>query len=215
MDQDATGRPVIRMVRLPAPLRRGGRPLWQTLSQRRSQRHYENAPVSLEELSQLLWAAHGVNATYGSLHLRTAPSAGALFPIETYVVANNVSDLEAGLYHFDAPDLALSQLRVGNLGHEISLALVGQRFVALAAAVFVWTAVPERSKRRYFERAYRYIYLDAGHIAQNLLLAATALGLSACPVGAFYDDDLNHLLGLKGRDETAVYTACVGRPGQR
>ena len=188
--------------------------IFEVLARRRSERLYARRSLSLEELALLLWAAQGVTARAGRYLLRTAPSAGALYPIETYLSVHRVEGLPPGLYHLEIPDWALALLSPGNFGPEIKEAALGQGFCETAAVVFVWSAVPRRTMAKYGSRGVRYIFLDAGHLVQNLLLAAEALDLAACPVGAFLDDALNQLLGLDGEEETVIYLATVGRPGR-
>lgn len=199
----------VRTVELPAPTIDGGLPLWQAIQARRSQRSYTREPLTAEEVSQLVWAMQGI--TQSTRNYRAAPSAGALYPVETYLVVNRVRGLDSGLYHYDAPTSTLQLLKEGELGSQAAAAALDQRMAETAAVVFIWTAIPQRGKWKYLERAYRYIYLDAGHIAQNLYLAATALGLGCCGIGALYDEEVNRLVGVDGIAETAVYMCTVGR----
>ena len=141
-----------------------------------------------------------------------SPASSFRYPLDTYVVVNRVEGLQPGLYHYDVGRGELDARRRGDLSAAIASAVLGQQMAADAAVVFAWTAVPARSKPRYHERAYRYIYLDAGHVGQNLHLAAVALGLGCCAIGAFLDDDVNAILEVDGRDETAVYLSAVGVP---
>jgi SagB-type dehydrogenase family enzyme len=141
---------------------------------------------------------------------RAAPSAGALYPIETYPVVNRVEEIPAGIYHYSVKESQILLIREGFFGHALSQAALGQGMLADAACVFVWTAVVERSKWKYRERAYRYIYMDAGHLGQNLYLAATGLGLGCCTVGAFFDDEIDRLIGIDGEKEISVYLGAVG-----
>jgi SagB-type dehydrogenase family enzyme len=143
---------------------------------------------------------------------RASPSAGACYPLDTYVIVNRVEGLEVGLYFYDVREAALEARRRGDLSSAIADACLRQTMVAEAGVVFAWVAVPARSKHRYHERAYRYIYMDAGHIGQNLHLAATGLGLGCCAIGAFLDDEVNAILGVDGLNETAVYLSVVGWP---
>ena len=201
----------IKRVELPVPTTDGGPPLWAVIRARRSLRSYNQEPLTLEELSQLLWATQGTTRQVQQHQFRAAPSAGALYPVETYLVINRVDGLEPGLYHYDALGAALEFLRKGDLGPEAAGAALDQQMAKKASVVFIWTAVPERGKWKYLDRAYRYIYMDAGHIAQNLYLAATALGLGCCAIGALYDDEVNRLVGIEGTGETAVYMCTIGR----
>ena len=209
---------------LPPPESEDGRGLWGVISERRSAREFSATPLTLSELSQLLWAGTGITAGRGGEYYRAAPSAGALYPIETYVVAHRVEGLAAGLYHYRLVGAeehgradagrghVLEELETRDLRSQVAAAALDQSVAADAAAVFVWTAVFGRSRWKYRERAYRYVYLDAGHIAAHVSLAAVALGLVTCQLAAFYDEEINSLLGIDGQAEGAVYLTVVGRP---
>lgn len=193
----------------PAPEGRGGS-LWEALASRRSGRKYSGEPLSIEDLSLLLWSFNGVTADFGGYQFRSAPSAGALYPIETYIAANDISGVEPGAYHHNIPDWRLELVREGPQGANLAGACLSQKMCERAPVVFIWTAVAERSKWKYRQRAWRYIYLDAGHIGANLHIAAEALGLSCCMIGAFFDDEVNAIIGADGDEETVVYLASVG-----
>ena len=184
----------------------------QALKQRKSVREFQPRSISKGQLSYLLWASTGIQRVEDGYEFRTAPSAGALYPIETYVVANNVRRLEAGLYHYSIRAHQLEQLRQSDLRHEIAAAALGQGMCAAPAAVFVWSAIFERCKWKYGQRAYRYIYLDAGHIAENLALAAVSLNLGSCEIGALYDGQANAIVGVDGIEESVICMAVVGIP---
>jgi SagB-type dehydrogenase family enzyme len=184
--------------------------LWRCLARRRSERRYRERPLSREELAHLLWAAQGITAVAGSFLLRAAPSAGALYPVETYLAVHRVEGVDPGIWHFQVPGAALALIQAGDYRRELVEAGLGQDFLGSAAVVFIWTAVLNRAMWKYRERAIRYLFLDAGHICQNLMLAATALGLGVCPVGAFFDDEVEALLKVDGVEETALYLAAVG-----
>ena len=208
------------VIGLPAPAPAPGEDpppdLWTCVGRRRSVRSFSAIPMTLVDLSRLLWASAGVTASFvtprGQDFYRAAPSAGALYPIETYVVANRVENLEPGLYHYRVAGVdilerpivegshSLEQLKTGDLRAEIAAAALDQPMCGKAGAVFVWTAVFARSEWKYRERAYRYFYLDAGHMAAQLSLAAVARGLGSCPVAAFYDDEANSPAGGRRRD---------------
>jgi len=155
-------------------------------------------------------AAQGVTAERGGHRLRTAPSAGALYPVETCLHARNVEGLGPGIYRFRPESFDLELLRDRACPAELTEAALGQGMAGRAAVTFIWSAVIARCRWKYRQRAYRYIYLDAGHIAQNLALAAEAYGLGCCMIGAFFDDRVNALIGVDGMDETALYLAAVG-----
>jgi SagB-type dehydrogenase family enzyme len=207
-----------------------GGDLWSCVGRRRSIRSFGATPLSLLELSRLLWASAGVTTTFITPHgqdfYRAAPTAGALYPIETYVVANRVEGLEPGLYHYRVAGLdilerpiiegshSLEQLKTGDLRSEITAAALDQPMCGKAGVVFLWTAVFARSEWKYRERAYRYFYLDAGHMAAQLSLAAVAQGLGSCAVAAFYDDEVNALLEVDGQTEGIIYMTAAGRPSR-
>lgn len=199
-------------IQLDPPAVHGGKPIWETIKGRRSLRDFSNQPLSRAELSQLLWAPQGITRLEMGYGLRAAPSAGALYPVETYLSVQNVQDIEPGIYHYTPHEHALELLDKGDHGQSVAEAALDQAFLVDAAVVFAWTAVFPRSAWKYAERAYRYVYLDAGHIAQNVALAAVALGLGSCQVAALYDDEVNALLGVDGRDESILYMTAVGRP---
>ena len=202
-------------ISLPPPQTTGGPSVWEVLTQRRSVRRFEDAPLQQAELSQLLWAAQGVTQARRGFGLRTAPSAGALYPVETYLVIHTVADLEPGVYHYGVEKHELEQLKTGDFQMDATRAALDQEIAYWANVVFVWTAMFQRSKWKYRQRAYRYVYLDAGHIAQNVALAAVALGLGSCQIAALYDDEANALLNVDGVEESTVYMTVVGRPRSR
>ncbi|NIO03495.1 MAG: SagB/ThcOx family dehydrogenase [Proteobacteria bacterium] len=198
-------------INLPEPQGEGGEPVWTVIRRRRSAREFTREPISLTQLSQLLWAIQGITHTEFGYTFRACPSAGALYPIETYLVVNHVEGLMPGVYHFYIPEHQLEVLAQGSFSREISEAALGQDMARRASVVLVWTAVVQRSKWKYKERGYRYIYLDAGHIGQNLYLAASALELGCCTIGALFDEEVNGLIGVDGEEETVVYMAAVGK----
>lgn len=195
-------------IPLPAPHRPSVN-VWEVLDARRSRREYLPGPLSLEELSALLHAAQGI--TEPRWGFRASPSAGALYPIETYVAVHDVAGLEPGLYHYGVAEHVLEPMRTGDLRASLVIIGVGQEMLGTAQVCFILTAVFQRTRWRYRERAYRYILLEAGHIGQNIYLAATGLGLGACAIGAFLDDRINDLLGVDGEEEAALYLLTVGR----
>jgi len=189
--------------------------LWETVLRRRSVREYApTAALPLGTLSALLWATQGITAEARGFPFRSSPSAGGLYPIETYLMARAVEGLEQGIYHFRPHAFDLEFIKPGDFSRVLAQAALGQSMVADAQATFIWSAIVERSKWKYRQRAYRYIYLDAGHIAQNLYLAGTASGLGICGIGAFFDDQVNALIGVDGTAETVLYMASAGWPAK-
>jgi SagB-type dehydrogenase family enzyme len=199
-------------VKLPFPEQVKTLSFDETVRKRRSIRNFSGKPLSLEQLGYLLWSSTGIKRVEGGYAFRNAPSAGALYPIETYLFAKNIEGLEMGLYHYNIKSHMLEALDIGDLSISLAHACLDQDMLASAQAVFIWSGVFVRSKWKYKQRAYRYVYLDCGHIAQNLALSATALGLGSCQVGAFYDDEINNILGLDGNEESAIYLSVVGYP---
>ena len=181
------------VIVLPEPSLTGSMPLERLLTQRRSVREYQNEPIELAQLSQLLWAAQGITNKKG---YRTAPSAGALYPLELYVVAGRVEGLDEGVYHYDIKRHQLVKTCGNDRRNRLSEAALSQDWVEEAAAVIVFAAVYERTKKKYGERGVRYVHIEVGHAAENLFLQAEALGLSTVVVGAFKDDAVARVLEL-------------------
>ncbi len=198
-------------VKLGKPERPESPDFWSILETRRSKRNFLPEPLSLNELNLLLWSSQGITADMGDYQLRTAPSSGALYPVETYLVVNHVEELKPGLYHLDVRDWTLEGLRLGDVREAGWRALRGQEMTRHAAVNVIWTAVMERCRAKYFERAYRYVWWDSGVISENFQLAATAMGLGSCAMGSWYDDLVHELLGIDGKEHFSVLTASVGR----
>ncbi len=199
-----------KVVSLPVPPQGARKDLAEALSSRRSRRKFTGVPLSLAQLSFLLWASDGVSEPDLPPLYRTAPSAGAKHPIDTYVVATRVEGLEPGVYRYMVEGHSLELLRRGDFELEAVEAAAGQEWIKNSAALFVWTAVFERTTSRYKDRGYRYVFLDAGHIAQNLYLSVEALGLGMTAIAALIDDAVNAIVGVDGIDESVVYMAAVG-----
>ena len=202
-------------IELPPPDRPDGDSLFTALSTRRSVRKFADKALSLQALSCLLWASTGIERQEHGHSFRTAPSAGALYPIETYLVVNDVEHLKPGVYHYGIGRHVLEILKQGTFAQDIAQAALDQGMCARAPVVFVWSALFERSKWKYEQRAYRYVYLDAGHIAENLALAAVALGLGSCQIAALYDDEANAIIGVDGTAESVIYMSVVGEASRR
>jgi SagB-type dehydrogenase family enzyme len=211
LDYPATQAPIA----LPAPHEVISNPLdiREAIEKRRSVRQYSSQPLSLAELSFLLWCTQGVKQVIGRpVTLRTVPSAGARHAFETYLLINRVDGLAPGLYRFLALEHKLLEI---DLSADVAARTVEacwrQQFVRTSAATFIWTAVAYRMTWRYGERGYRYLFLDAGHVCQNLYLAAQAVGCGVCAIAAFDDEAVNRLLGLDGEEQFAIYLASVGK----
>jgi SagB-type dehydrogenase family enzyme len=192
---------------LPEPLDSGEISVEEALLERRSVRNYRDGALTLAEISQLLWAAQGITHPGG---YRTAPSAGALYPLEVYVVAGNVEGLQAGIYKYRPQGHELEKVAGGDVRAELCAAALDQEFVEDGAAVLVFAAVYERTTGKYGERGVRYVHMEVGHAAQNVYLQAVSLGLGTVVVGAFDDDEVEKLLQMED-DERALCIMPVGR----
>jgi SagB-type dehydrogenase family enzyme len=188
---------------LPPPRLDGSTSLEQALAQRRSVREFGDAPLTTEQIGQLLWATQGITSDEG---FRTAPSAGALYPLEIYLATAE------GLFHYEPQGHRLRVTARDDVRQNLYEAALRQDPVRRAPAIFVITAVVERTARKYGEeRSPRYVQLEAGHAAQNLLLEAVSLDLGAVPIGAFDDEQVQNTLGLPAGHEP-LYVIPVGHP---
>jgi SagB-type dehydrogenase family enzyme len=200
-----------------SPPRRPECTLWGTIEARRSQREFGPDPIAGDELAALLHAGYGVTHLLespdgsGSLSLRAVPSGGALYPLELYVAALRVDGLEAGLYHFDPLLRSLEIVRIGLGADHVAVLSTYPEIVSSCSALLLVAAVFGRTRFKYGQRGYRFALLEAGHVGQNVVLAATALGLAAVPLGGFYDRPTDEFLGLDGVNESTLYTIAVGR----
>ena len=207
--------PDAALIPLPAPgsLHIAEIDLRTAIEKRRSLRRYQQKALTLEELSYLLWLTQGVKeVTTRPVTLRTVPSAGARHAFETFLLVNNVEGLEPGLYRFAASQHALLRLDAPDtIRDDVTEACYSQAQVATSAVTFIWVAVTERMTWRYVERGFRYLLLDAGHVCQNLYLAAEAVGCGVCAIDAYDDDRLNQVLDLDGQNLFAIYLGTVGK----
>ncbi|MFQ6125040.1 MAG: SagB/ThcOx family dehydrogenase [Candidatus Heimdallarchaeota archaeon] len=202
---------IIDRVKLPSPKLKGELSVEEAIARRRSRRDYLNEPIKLEELSNLLWAAQGITEPVNKF--RTAPSAGATYPLEVYVVIRKggVEELSEGLYHYNLYEHVLEKYIEGDLSEELSSAAVSQEWVRKASINIILTAIYERTTERYGERGKQYVHMEVGHVGENIYLQAESLELGAVVIGAFYDDWIQRLLKLPGK-EKPLYIISVGRP---
>ena len=190
-------------------------PMGRLLEQRSSLREFALRPLRLDLLGRLLHASYGLRhpgrPAQGGVPDRPSPSAGALYPLELYVAAQAVMDLPDGVYHYDPRAHQLELRRPGRVHDQLAEMTIGQDMLRQANVVLFITAIFERTMWKYGQRGYRYAWLDAGHLGQNVYLVAGALGLGPVAIGGFYDDEINRLLDLPA-DETAIYLLGVGQP---
>ena len=194
-------------MKLPEPQYDSNVSLEESLLQRRSIRSYTDEPLALHELSQLLWSAQGITGPGG---LRTAPSAGALYPLEVYVAVGDVQGLAPGVYRYQPDGHQLAKIMDGDRRGELASAALGQSSVKDGAVAFVFTGVYKRTTGKYGDRGIRYVHIEVGHAAENLCLQATAMGLGSVTVGAFTDEQVTRLLNLPD-GEQPLYIIPVGR----
>lgn len=193
-------------VALPQPRIDGPVAIEVALARRRSIREFASTPISLADLGQLLWAAQGITAPMGH---RTAPSAGATYPLEIYVAAARVDGLPAGMYRYVPRTHGLEPLNDGDPRPGIAAAAFDQEAITACAVAFLFAAVPERTTSRYGDRGLRYIHMETGHVAQNVLLQAAALGIGGTVLGAFNDQRMAKETNLRSGEEP-VYLVGLG-----
>jgi len=187
--------------------------LTKAIANRRSRRIFKNEPLSMEEISFLLWSTQGIREILDSGHvLRNVPSAGCRHSFETYLIVFNIKGLEKGIYRYlplTHQLLFISQPK--DLEAKTSTAALGQEFVGKAAVTFIWTTIPYRMEWRYGQASYKVIALDAGHVCQNLYLACEVIGCGTCAIAAYNQELMDNLLGVDGEDEFTIYVAPVGK----
>jgi len=199
---------------LPAPKLDGEVSVEKALANRRSHRQFQDKSISTEQLSQILWAAYGITsprADAPSLRggLRTAPSAGATYPLEIYVVVGNVEGLEPGVYRYVSEEHKLVKTVIGDIRNELTEAALGQRMISAAPVTVFYSAILERTTERYGDRGIYYVYIELGHSAQNVYLQAEALQLGTCAIGAFTDERIREILNLP-ENEVPLYLMPIG-----
>ena len=189
---------VVTLVKLPEPQIKSVCSLEESIKNRCSIREYANKPLSLANVSQLLWAAQGI--THNSM-LRASPSAGALYPLEVYVCIGNVTGLEKGKYHYNVQKHALEKISGDDKRADLSIAALGQPCIKQAPFVFILCGVFLRSQKKYGGRAQQYVYMEVGCVSENIYLQSTSLGLGTVFVGAFDDENVQKVLGLKSEQQ--------------
>jgi len=190
--------------------------LYQAIEQRRSLRSYAEQALTQQELSFLLWATQWVRDFRSNekveVAFRNVPSAGARHPFETWLLINKVDGIKPGIYYYHPIKHGLIQFKEGpEWAETVCTATFGQEMVLNSPVTFIWAAIPNRTTWRYSQRGYRYLYLDAGHVGQNLHLAAEAINAGACMIGAFYDEGMNEIIELDGKSAFVIYMASLGK----
>jgi len=195
-------------IKLPQPRYRSSISVEQALLKRRSIREYKNEPLTLAEVSQLLWAAQGITDPEG---YRTAPSAGALYPLEVYVVIGNVKGIKAGVYKYKPYEHELIKIKDGDVRDELMKAAFRQIYILKAPIDIVFAAVYERTTSKYGKRGIRYVHMEVGHAAQNVYLQAVALNLGTVVIGAFWDKEVRKVLNMPDNE----HPLCIMPVGKR
>ncbi|MGD0352098.1 MAG: SagB/ThcOx family dehydrogenase [Dehalococcoidia bacterium] len=197
-------------INLPSPIPRGKLSLEQAISKRRSVRRFQAEPLTLGQLSQLLWSAQGTTGTGGR---RAAPSAGATYPLEIFVVIgeHGVQGLVAGIYHYDVGNHSLGLHQIGDFRQELADTALGQSSIARCPVDMIICAIHPRTAYRYGRRGERYVHMEVGHVGQNVSLQAVALGLGTVMVGAFDDEEVRKVLDLEEQIKP-LYIIPMGKP---
>ncbi len=193
---------------LPKPLKESDFSVEEAIEKRRSVRSFKDESMTLQEVSQILWAAQGI--TEKERGLRSAPSAGATYPLEVYLVVRKVDGLEPGVYYFSPEKHLLEQVVKGEKSLELKESALGQDFIKDASVNVVFTAIYERTKNRYGERGEMYVHMEAGHAAQNIYLQCQSLGLGAVVVGAFNEEEVREIIDAPA-DEVPLYIIPIGK----
>jgi len=207
------------IINLPPPQLKGKVSLEETILRRRAVRRYRRDPLDLPQLSQILWSAQGITGTRG---FRAAPSAGATYPLEIFVVVGKQSviiseakqapeELPAGIYHYEANSHSLSLHKSADLRPDLARATLDQEFIIDAPVDIVICALYNRTSYRYGRRGERYVHMEVGHAGENIHLQAVALGLATVEVGAFHDEEVREVLGIEEQIKP-LYIMPVGKP---
>lgn len=190
---------------LPSPKTKGDISVEEAIERRRSIRDFTNTPLTLEQISQLVWSAQGITDTINGYKLRASPSAGALYPLELYIL------IPEGVYHYIPSEHMLSLVKEGDYRKQLYQSALKQSSITSAPMNIVITAIYERTTIKYRERGVRYVHIEAGHAAENIHLQAVSLGLASVPIGAFYDDKVKNVISCSD-DEVPLYIIPVGKP---
>lgn len=195
-------------IQLPQPSTKSGTSVEEALTSRRSIRSYNDRPLTLDSVSQLMWSAQGIT---GDNFFRTAPSPGALYPLEVYIVVKHVTSLEAGVYVYEPVSHSLRLTARGNVSDQLASASLGQSAVSRAPAVIVIAAEYERVTGKYKNRGIRYTHMEAGHVSQNIYLQCESLDLGTVAIGAFDDEKVANILKMK-KSHAPLYIMPIGHP---
>ena len=203
-----------KLIDLPAPdkINVPSLDLRKAIEDRVSVRKYSTEALTLNELAWLLWATQGIKEISEIYTKRIVPSAGARHAFETYLLINKVEGLKPGIYRYLALEHKLVEINLAkDIGERVVEGAYGQKMVKAGAVSFIWVAIPYRIAWRYGQRSYRYLHLDIGHVAQNLYLAVENINSGCCAIAAFYDEQMNDILGIDGEEQFVIYMASMGK----
>ena len=198
---------LITTIKLPEPDKKGPISIEEAIYNRRSKRDYLKECISLKEISQLCWCSQGITDERNMF--RAVPSAGALYPLEIFIVTTN-TEIEQGIYHYSPESHTLSMMEKGDFRQDLARFALGQRAIKIASMNIIIVADYGRTATKYGTRAERYVHMEAGHAAQNIYLQAEGLGLGVVSIGAFYDEDIRRVLSIT-KELIPLYIIPVGR----
>ena len=196
-----------QIIKLPEPKFKSSISIEEAINKRRSIRKFDDSPLEINEISQLLWAAQGINTSDGR---RTVPSAGATYPLEIYLASRKINGLDKGLYKYNPQSHSLIPIKYGDTASDIANSTPQKNIIYSATAIFIITADFERTTSVYGSRGNIYVYIEVGHAAQNLSLQAVGLKIGSVMIGAFDEKELKRLLGLP-INETPLYIIPCGK----
>lgn len=198
----------LQIISLPKSINKGSMSFEDTLLKRRSVRNFINKPLTLEQISQILWAAQGITNKRG---FRTAPSAGALYPLDVYAIVGEVDGIPSGIYRYHPANHTISRMKAGDMRSEFYIAALSQNAVQSAPVTLLFFANMERTTGKYGKKGVQYVFMEAGHAGQNVLLQAVSLGLGAVPIGAFRENEIRRLMGFNDQ-KYPLYLIPIGYP---
>jgi SagB-type dehydrogenase family enzyme len=198
---------ILAIIKLPAPIYHSNTSIEQALKERRSIRTYGNGPITLQQVAQLLWAAQGITSVNG---FRTSPSAGGLYPLDIYVICGNINTLPTGVYHYNPKNHSLKLLVKGDKRKNLAIAALNQTTIQNGNADIVITGTYMKTIEKYGQRGKRYVYMEAGHVAENIYLQAVSLGIGTVSIGAFNDTAVKSILNISNNTDP-LYIMPIGK----
>jgi SagB-type dehydrogenase family enzyme len=199
-----------QIISLPKSIDIGSMSYEETLSKRRSVRNFDKKPMTLEQISQILWAAQGITNKRG---FRTAPSAGALYPLNVYAIVGEANGISPGIYRYHPANHTVTRIKTGDMRSKFHKAGLGQNAIRTAPVTILFCGIVERTTRKYGDKGVQYVLMEAGHVGQNVLLQAVSLGLGAVPIGAFNENEIRQIMEFDNKT-SPLYLIPIGYPSQ-